>query len=53
MRDAATLRSLAENFRKLAESADDMTAGNLRTIADEYEDQARQLEDAPPPANPQ
>ena len=46
MRDAATLRSLAENFRKLAESADDMTAGNLRTIADEYEDQARQLDEA-------
>ena len=48
MRDASTLRSLAENFRKLAESADDMTAGNLRQIADEYDEQARQLDDQPP-----
>ena len=44
MRDAASFRSLAENLRKLAESADDMTAANLRAIADEYDEEARRMD---------
>ena len=50
MRDASTLRSLAEKFRNLAEQADDQTAATLRELAEEYDGQARRLEpDAEPP----
>jgi hypothetical protein len=51
MRDATLLRNLAEKFRRLAEHAsDEATAGHLRSLAGEYEEEARRLEpDAGPP----
>lgn len=45
MREAATLRSLAENLLRLAEQAsDEATAANLRSLAGEYRDEADRLE---------
>jgi hypothetical protein len=48
MRDAATLRRLAASFHMLAQTADDQTAARLRELADEYEEQAAQLNDDEP-----
>lgn len=50
MTDAAQKRELAKNCRALAEAADDRTAANLRMLADDYEEEAAELEakQAPP-----
>jgi hypothetical protein len=44
MRDAATLRRLAENLRKLAADADEATAAEMFEIVDAYETEAQALE---------
>jgi hypothetical protein len=50
MRDAATLRRLAENLRKLAKDADAATAAEMLEIASAYEAEAKALEpDVEPP----
>jgi hypothetical protein len=51
MRDPTLLRNLAGKFRRLAEHAsDEATVANLRSLAGEYEEEARRLEpDAGPP----
>lgn len=50
MRDAPTLRRLAENLRKLAADADAETAAEMLEIANGYEAEARALEpEAEPP----
>lgn len=50
MRDAPTLRRLAENLRKLAVNADSATAAEMLDMAAAYEAEADRLEpDAEPP----
>ena len=50
MRDAPTLRRLAENLRKLAADADESIAAEMLEHADAYETEAQALElDVEPP----
>ena len=44
MRDAATYRDKAAQFRKMAEEADELTAAELLALAADYEALALRLE---------
>jgi hypothetical protein len=44
MADSATFRALADRCRNLATDADERTAANLLMLAQDYEDEALQVE---------
>jgi hypothetical protein len=53
MSDALSLRDKAARCRRLAETADELTAETLRRLADDYEAEARAMEPEAKPPMPQ